>query len=49
MGDKSVEVLVGGLRDVQVSLADVVNSFIVDHELELAQFEGRVYRAIGVF
>ena len=33
LGDKSVEVLVRGLRDIQVSLADVVDSFIVNHEL----------------
>jgi hypothetical protein len=33
LGDKSVEVLVGGLRDIQVSLADIVDCFIVDHKL----------------
>lgn len=34
LGDESVEVLVRGLRDIQVSLADIVDCFVVDHKLE---------------
>jgi hypothetical protein len=39
LGDESVEVLVRGLGDIQVSLADIVDGFIVDHELESAKFK----------
>jgi hypothetical protein len=31
---KSIEILVGRLRDIQVSFANIVNGLIVDHELE---------------
>jgi hypothetical protein len=32
--DESVEVLIRGLGNIQVSLADVIDGFIVDHKLE---------------
>jgi len=33
LSDETVEVFVGGLRDIQVSLADIVNSLVINHKL----------------
>jgi len=53
LSDETVEVFVGRLRDVQVSLADIVNSLIINHKLPNVsparhQKEGSGYRAVGV-
>ena len=49
LSNESVEVLIGRLRDIQVSLADVVDSLIVDHELQLLLEKRRNYRAVRIF
>ena len=36
MGDETIEVLVGRLRNIQIPLTNIVNCFIVNHELPSA-------------
>lgn len=39
LGDESVKVGVGGSLDVEVSSADIVNGFIVEHNGDISVFE----------
>ena len=48
MGDESVEVGVGGSFDVEVTSADIVDGFVVEHDGDVGVFEEGVGGEDGV-
>ena len=48
LGDESVEVGVGGSLDVEVSSADIVDGFVVEHDGDIGVLEERVGGEDGV-
>jgi len=48
LGDKSVKVGVGGSFDVQISSADIVDSFVVEHDSDVGVFQEGVGGEDGV-
>jgi len=48
LSDKSVKIGVGGSFDVEISSADIVDSFVVEHNSDISVFEERVGGEDGV-
>jgi hypothetical protein len=48
LADKSVQVGIGRSFNIQVAAADIIDSFIVDHESTIGMFEGSVGGQDGV-
>ena len=48
MGDQSVQVLIVGALEAEVSAADVVDSLVIDHEGTIGMLEGGVCGKDGV-
>ncbi len=44
LGDKAVQVLIVGTRDIQITLADVVNCLVIDQESAVRVLDGTVCR-----
>ena len=44
LGNESVQVGVGGSFNIQVSSADIVNSFVIEHDCNISVFEEGVSR-----
>jgi len=48
LGNESVQVGVGGSLDIEVSSADVINGFVIDHDSDISVLEERVGGKDGV-
>lgn len=48
MSDESVQVGVGGSLNIEVSSADIVDGFVIEHNGDIGVFEKRVSRENGV-
>jgi hypothetical protein len=42
LSDESVKVGVGGSLDIEVSSADIINGFVIDHDSDISVLEERV-------
>ena len=48
LGDKSIQVCVGGSLDIEVSSADIVDGLVVEHDCNISVLEEGVGREDGV-
>ena len=48
LADQSVQIGIRGSFDVQITTANVVNGFVVDHESAVGVFQGRVSGQNGI-